>query len=368
MSVMRVPFIDLARQSAALHDELVEAIEQVLRGGRVILGPKVEEFETAFAAWCGAGAAVGVASGTDAVELALRATGVQPHDEVITAANTCVPTIAGIEAAGATPVLVDVDPQSATLDPKQLAGAVSERTRAIVPVHLYGQCADLDPILEFARTHEVKVIEDAAQAHGAEYHGRRAGSMADAAAFSFYPTKNLGALGDGGAVVTNDPEVADRVRMLRRYGERERSHSVERGINSRLDELQAAILLVKLRHLDRFNDRRRVLARTYDAALADSAVEPLGAVDGRLHVYHLYVVRVRDREGFRATLASSQVDTLTHYERPVHRHAPYAALNRPGMLKHSEQLADEVVSLPLYPELRDEECDYVAEHVKRAVA
>jgi dTDP-4-amino-4,6-dideoxygalactose transaminase len=358
---MSVPFVDLRRELAELRDELLAAIEGVLSGGRLILGPAVSAFEEAFSSWCGAEFAVGVASGTDAVELALRAVGIGPGDEVIVPANTCVPTIAGIEGAGGIPVLADVDAASATLDPGQLEDALTARTRAVIPVHLYGQCADIDPIVEFARRHDLRVVEDAAQAHGAEYRGRRAGGLADAAAFSFYPTKNLGGVGDGGAVVTDAPEVAERVRLLRRYGERERSRSLERGINSRLDELQAAMLLVKLRHLDRFIERRREIARRYDEALDGLSVESVRELDGRRHVYHLYVVRVPERDRFRAALAQQGVETLVHYELPIHRHPPYAELDRPGRLLTSERLASEVVSLPMYPGLRDDECEQVVQ-------
>lgn len=364
---MNVRFLDLARQTAAVRPDLEAAVERVLASGRFVLGQEVENFETRFASYCGASHAVGVASGTDAITIALQAVGVQRGDEVITAANTCVPTIAGIEAAGAVPVLADVEEDTFTLDPSRLAEAISERTKAIVPVHLYGQCADLDPILDIATSAQLKVVEDCAQAHGATYRGRRAGAIGNAAAFSFYPTKNLGALGDGGAVITNDPEVAQQARLLRNYGERDRFEHVLRGRNSRLDALQAAILTAKLPFLDGWNERRRAIAAVYTEALAGSlAISPLERA-GLSHVYHLYVVRVQRREGFRRTLSDLGVETAIHYPLPVHRQPAYADLVPVARsLLVSERLAQSIVSLPLYPELDEREVVNVAEVLGRA--
>ena len=363
---MNVPFLDLSRGIAALREEIDGAVRSVLDSGRFVLGPHVEDFEGAFARFCGARHCVGVASGTDAIAIALTASGVGPGDEVITAANTCIPTVAGIEAAGAVPVLADVEPGTLTLDPARVSDVLSEQTRAIVPVHLYGQCADVDPLLGLARAHGLKLVEDAAQAHGAEYRGRRAGTLGDAAAFSFYPTKNLGALGDAGAVVTNDDAVAERARKLRAYGERERYESVLAGRNSRLDELQAAILAVKLPHVEEWNERRRALAAAYCREL-DSALLNLPAErhDSR-HVYHLFVARVADRERFRATLTGSGVETLVHYPRPVHRNPAYTSLAH-DRLEVSEEAAADVVSLPLYPELTDAEAEIVVAAILEAL-
>ena len=260
---MSVAFLDLRRQHASLRPELDEAIGEMLDGDRFIGGPRVEAFERELAAFCGVSASVGVSSGTDAIELSLRALGVGAGDEVITAANTCIPTVAGIEAAGATPVLVDVDETSFTIDPAELEGATTARTKAIVAVHLYGRCADVAAIGAFAAEHGLVLVEDAAQAHGAEHGGKRAGAHGVAAAFSFYPTKNLGALGDAGAVVTDDNAVAETVRELRSFGERRGGPAIRRGSNSRLDPLQASILSVKLRHLERWNDRRRALVSAH---------------------------------------------------------------------------------------------------------
>jgi dTDP-4-amino-4,6-dideoxygalactose transaminase len=356
---VRVPFLALGRRVASIRAELDEALAAVLDGGRFVGGEPVEAFERVFAAYCGAAHAVGVASGTDAVELALRAAGIGAGDEVIAPANTCVPTIAGIEASGATPVLVDADPASFALDPDALPAALGSRTRAIVPVHLYGQTAEMEPILAFAREHGLRVIEDAAQAHGAEYRGRRAGALADAAAFSFYPTKNLGALGDGGAVVTDDPELAERARLLRHYGEARQYESVLAGGNSRLDTLQAAVLAVGLRHLDAWTERRRELAALYREALAGLELVLPEELPGRRHVFHLYVVRAPERERLRERLAERGVETLVHYPRPVQLQPAYRRLARDG-LETSERLCTEVVSLPLYPELSDGEAEHVA--------
>jgi dTDP-4-amino-4,6-dideoxygalactose transaminase len=351
---VNVPFLDLSRGIAAIRGELDEAMAAVLDGGRFVLGERVAEFEEAFAAYSGASHAVGVASGTDAIAIALRAVGVGPGDEVIVPANTCIPTVAGVEMAGATPVLADVDPRTWTLDPASAAAAVTGRTRAAVPVHLYGLCADVEGL----RGLGLEIVEDAAQAHGV------AGTLGDAAAFSFYPTKNLGAFGDGGAVVTNDAEVASTARSLRVYGERDRYESVEAGWNSRLDELQAAVLSVKLARLEEGNARRRAIAARYDTVGDELGLERQVVPEGFRHAYHLYVIRSPDREGLRRRLAERGVETLVHYPRAVHQHPAYARLARPG-LEESERLAAEVLSLPLYPELSDDEVAAVIEAVER---
>ena len=347
---MNVPFLDLSRGVRALRGELDAAIGGVLDRGRFVLGEQVAEFEYAFAVYCGARDAVGVASGTDAIAIALRSVGVEPGDEVIVPANTCVPTVAGVEAAGAVPVLADVDPATWTLTPAAAAAVVTERTRAVVPVHLYGLCADINGL----RGLGLKIVEDAAQAHGASLGGRRAGTLGDAAAFSFYPTKNLGGLGDGGAVVTNDPEVASAARSLRVYGERGRYESERAGWNSRLDELQAAVLRVKLAFLEAGNERRLELARRYAAVDLPRQHVP----GGRRHAYHLYVVRSDERDSLRRRLADAGIETRVHYPRAIHQHPAYAALAHGG-LGESERLAAEVLSLPLYPELTDDEAEAV---------
>jgi dTDP-4-amino-4,6-dideoxygalactose transaminase len=278
-----------------------------------------------------------------------------------------VPTIAGIEACEAVPVLVDVEAKTRTLDPNALDSALSDRTRAVLPVHLYGQCADMDPILAFARRHELKVVEDAAQAHGALYRGRPAGSLGDAAAFSFYPTKNLGAVGDAGAVVTDDAETAEEARSLRSYGERARHNSLRPGWNSRLDTLQAAVLRVKLRHLETWTAQRRELAMRYLEELRATGLSLPHEAEGRVHVYHLFVVETRDRERFQDVLSQAVVETLIHYPRPVRHHAAYTRLAPPGgRLAVSERLSRTVVTLPLFPELTDDEVEMLVNSVQRA--
>jgi dTDP-4-amino-4,6-dideoxygalactose transaminase len=361
-----VPFLDMARHVAGIRGELDEAYARILDGGQFVMGERLDSFERRFADYCDAGEAIGVASGTEAITIALQAVGVEEGDEVITAANTCVPTVAGIEAAGATAVLADVDAASFTIDPAAVERLITDRTRALVPVHLYGQCADLDPLLELAQTHGLKVVEDAAQAVGAEHRGRRAGSIGDAAAFSFYPTKNLGAMGDAGAVVTRHADVAEQARLLRNYGERSKYDSVRRGWNSRLDTLQAAILEAKLGHLESWTERRRALAARYEAGLAGTALTTPVEGDERRHVYHLYVIRAQDRDGLQERLRGDGIGTLVHYPRPVHLHPAYRGLDRgDGSLAVSERLAGEILSLPLYPELRDDEVDAVVEALLR---
>ncbi|RME35204.1 MAG: DegT/DnrJ/EryC1/StrS family aminotransferase, partial [Thermoflexia bacterium] len=303
-----IPVFDLTRQYAGLKEEIDAAIGRVLARGRFILGEEVATFEEEFAAACGVACAVGVASGTDALHLALRACGIGPGDEVITVSHTAVATVAAIELAGARPVLVDVDPRRYTMDPARVEERITPRTRAILPVHLYGCPADLAPLLEMARRYGLLLIEDCAQAHGARYRGRPVGSWGEIAAFSFYPTKNLGAFGDGGAVVTNDPTLAERVRLLREYGWARRYISHLRGTNSRLDELQAAVLRVKLRYLESWNARRREIAALYRELLSEGVarwglVLPEEPPDAR-HVYHLYVVRTPHRDALREHLKS----------------------------------------------------------------
>lgn len=303
--------------------------------------------------------------------LALRALDLPPGSEIITVAHTAVATVAAIELAGLVPVLVDIDPRSYTLDPAHLASALTPRTRALIPVHLYGQCADLAPILDFARAHGLRVIEDCAQAHGAEYRGRKAGTYGDLACFSFYPTKNLGALGDGGLVATADSALAERVRLLQVYGWRERYVSEIPGLNSRLDELQAALLRVKLRYLDAENARRRALAARYTAGLAGIPADALSlpqALDHGRHVYHLYVVRSPRRDDLMAWLRARDIGTAIHYPVPVHLQPAYERLGHRGSLPETERAAHEILSLPMYPELTDEEVDAVTAAIAELAA
>jgi dTDP-4-amino-4,6-dideoxygalactose transaminase len=357
---MSVPFLDLSRETNRLRPQIDEAVARVLESGQFILTSEVAAFERAFAAWCGVSHVIGVASGTDAITIGLLAAGVARGDEVITAPNTCVPTIVGIERAGATPVLADVDPLTYTLDPEQVERRLTPRTRALVPVHLYGQTADMGPLAALAEKHNLLLIEDCAQAHGATWRDRQAGSIGDAAAFSFYPTKNLGGMGDAGAVVTSKDDIAKRARLLRNYGERDRFEHVLRGLNSRLDSLQAAILSAKLPHVREANCRRRAIARTYDVALADSPLVMPKQGEGREHTYHLYVVQADTRDRFRSLLEAAGIGTAIHYPRPVHHQPAYTQLSVPGGFAIAEELARRIVSLPISADHTDEEIAEVA--------
>ena len=362
-----VPFNDLRRQAVGLPDAIDTAIRRVLDRGWFILGEELRCFEQEFAAYCGAAYAVGVASGTEALYIALKAIGVEPEDEVITVANTCVPTVAGIAMTGAKPVLVDVDHVSRTMSPDGLARAVTPRTKAIVPVHLYGQPADLPAILSVAGKYGIPVVEDAAQAHGARIGGRHAGTLGSAGCFSFYPTKNLGALGDAGMILTNVSDLADRARLLRNYGQRERNRSEGPGINSRLDELQAAVLREKLPHLDEWNARRREIAGRYSLLLREAQVGLPTPVAGTESAHHLFVIEVARRDLFREACRLRGVETAIHYPLPVHLQPAYAFLGYGrGDFPVSEALCQTVVSLPLFPELADEEIETVARVVGEA--
>ena len=356
-----IPFLDLKQQQAVLGPEIAVAVAQVFDRGQYILGPEVAAFEQEFARYLGVTHAIGVASGTDALHLALRACGIGPGHEVITVPNTAVATIAAIELSGATPVLVDVEPHGLNIAPGLVEAAITSRTRAILPVHLYGRAAELAPLLDIAQRRGLRVIEDACQAHGASYHGRRVGGWGDIGCFSFYPTKNLGGAGDGGMVTTNDPALAERLRLLRTYGWAERDRSVLKGMNSRLDELQAAILRVKLRYLDDWTARRCALASRYTEALCGlaSVRPPEAAVDGG-HVYHLYVVRSGQRDRLREFLAQREIGSLVHYPHPIHLQEPYRELGRgPGSFPEAERAANEVLSLPLHPWLTDDQAGAV---------
>jgi dTDP-4-amino-4,6-dideoxygalactose transaminase len=358
----RTPFLDLAAQRAALGDNLQRACAVALARGDYVLGEDVVRFEQEFAAYCGVRHAVGVDSGTSALELALRAHGIGAGDEVITAANTFVATAFAISHSGATPVLVDADPVTYTLDSSQLPAAVTARTRAIMPVHLYGQTADMAAIRAVADEHDLIVIEDACQAHGAREHGRRTGALGDAAAFSFYPAKNLGAHGDGGIVVTNDDLVAERLRLLRNYGEVQKYRSEIVGYNRRLDTLQAAMLRVKLPYLDQWNEARRAHAARYDALLSELPLSRPSMRAGVEHVWHLYVVRVSDRDAVREQLGARGIDSGIHYPVPIHLQPAYHDLGYgPGDFPVAERYAGEILSLPMYPELPDDAIVRVAE-------
>ncbi len=360
---MSVPFLSLGL--AEDRDAVEHAIRRVVDRAWFVLGPEVEAFEHEFAAACGARHAVGVGNGTDAIALALRALGIGPGDEVVTAAMSAAYTGLAIQMTGATPVFADIDPERATIAPHAIEAAVTSRTRAIVPVHLYGQAADMDAIGDMASRHGIAVVEDCAQAHLATYRGRPVGTIGTAGAFSFYPPKNLGALGDGGAVVTNDDALARRVRRLGNGGQSERYRHVEPGVNSRLDEIQAAILRARLPLLPGWTATRRRLAARYRSALSASAVEVAPALDPG-HVYHLFTIRTPERDQLHATLADAGIGTLVHYPLSLTRQAAFAGTNAMPC-PHADRLAATVLSLPLNPALADAAVDEVAGAIARAL-
>jgi dTDP-4-amino-4,6-dideoxygalactose transaminase len=359
-----VKFLDLSAAHDAIRGELTGAVERVMGSSQYVLGEELEAFEHEFASFCRARHCVGVGNGMQAIELVLRALGIGTGDEVVTVSHTAFPTVAAITATGATAVLVDVDLETFCMDPEALAKSFSRRTKAVLPVHLYGRCADMEPIEALAREAGVPVIEDAAQAHGASYRGQRAGTLGLAAAFSFYPTKNLGALGDAGAVVTDDDGLAAKLRQLRNYGERSKYVNVVPGYNSRLDELQAAILRVKLPHLDRWTAERRSIAALYDELLAGTSAMPPAPDAG--HVYHLYVIRTDARDALREHLRDMGIATHLHYPSPVHSQAAYhnGGLRIVGPLQATDLLAAEVLSLPAYPGLQPDQVREVTDAVR----
>lgn len=365
---MKVPFVDLHAQHARLRGEIERAVSGLLDRGDFILGAELERFEHDYAAFIGVRHAIGVGTGLSAIELALRGFGVTTGDEVITPANTFIATVLAIMSTGATPVFVDMDPATYTIDARALAAAVTARTRAIVPVHLYGQPVDMDAVMATADRHHLIVIEDAAQAHGARYKGRCAGSIGHAAAFSFYPSKNLGAIGDGGMITTSDDQAAARIRLLRNYGQRVKYYHSTPGTNSRLDTLQAAVLRIKLPHLDGWNAARRRHADAYAARLAPVVRTPASAA-GVEHIFHLYVIETDQRDALQARLKAQQIDTGIHYPVPAHLQEVSAPLGgTAGMFPATEAAAGRMLSLPMYAELTEDQIDYVAAAVRGARA
>jgi dTDP-4-amino-4,6-dideoxygalactose transaminase len=365
VAVSSIPFVDLRAQIQALEPALTNAIAAVVSRGDFVLGDAVSRFENDFAAYCGVAHAVGVDSGFSALELALRAAGIGHGGEVITQANTFIATVGAILAVGARPVLTDCDPEGA-MDPGAVAAAITARTRAIIPVHLFGRVTQMEAILSLAQRRRIAVIEDACQAHGAVWHGRRAGSFGLAAAFSFYPAKNLGAFGDGGIVVTDSDRMADEIRLLRHYGQRVKyEHSVT-PLNRRLDTIQAAVLAVKLPYLDRWNAYRERLADAYRERLAGLPIDlPPVEEDGR-HVYHLFVIGTENRDALRAALAADGIETGIHYPIPLHHQPPLRGLGYgTAAFPHTERLAARSLSLPMYPELPLDHVDRVATSIRR---
>ena len=361
-----IPFVDLKAQYRAIKPEVDAAILSVLESCEFTLGSEVRAFEEEFAAYCQARYGIGVNSGTSALHLALLAAGVGPGDEVITVPFTFIATVSAIAYTGATPVFVDIDPRTFNMDVAAIEAAITPRTKAIMPVHLYGRPADVDPIVEIARRRGLVVIEDAAQAHGAEYRGRRAGSLGDMACFSFYPGKNLGAYGEGGIVVTDSPDYTRTLRMLRDWGAEKKYQHVLKGYNYRMEGIQGAVLRVKLRHLERWTEGRRAAAARYDDLLADGGVVTPEPTTRDRHVYHIYAVRTDRRQELQDALHAESIQTGVHYPIPVHLQPAFADLGyRAGCFPHAERAAHEVLSLPMFPELTPEQCAAVAGAVRR---
>jgi dTDP-4-amino-4,6-dideoxygalactose transaminase len=363
---MKIPFLDLQAASAEVADAVSSVWKTVVEDSNFVLGHQVDAFENEFAAYCNCNHAIGVASGLDALKLILRAMDVGPGDEVITVANSFIATALAISSAGATPVLVDMNDKDFLIDVHSLEKAVTPKTKAIIPVLLYGQSADMDPIITLANKHGLKVIEDAAQAHGALYKGRKCGSLGDAAAFSFYPGKNLGAFGDGGAVTTNDATLAEKVRVLRNYGSPVRYQHDELGENSRLDTVQAVVLSAKLPHLERWNTCRRQIAAGYTEGLAGMEALRLPRVNEYAeHVFHLYVVRTDRRDELMACLQENDIGCIIHYPIPIHLQTAYASMGwNSGDFPFSEKAADEILSLPISPTMTHGQVDYVVAVIK----
>jgi len=363
--MVAVPFVDLAAQYRDLAHEMRPALDDVLGSTHFILGETVSRFEQEFAAWLGAKHAVGVGTGLDALRLALLGSGIGTGDEVIIPANTFIATAFAVSAVGARPVPVDCLEETHQIDPARIPAAITSRTKAIIPVHLYGHPADMDRIGPIARSHGLAVIEDAAQAHGARLHGRACGTFGQAGCFSFYPAKNLGAYGDGGCVVTDDAALAERLRRLRNYGQQAKNEHVLVGGNSRLDSMQAAVLRVKLRHLDAWNARRAAHAARYAALLPGDGLVLPTTQPGATHVFHLFVLRTRAREALRAHLEQAGIETGVHYPVPPHLQPAYAGLGYgPGSFPVAERLAREVMSLPMFPELTEDQLQRVASAIR----
>jgi dTDP-4-amino-4,6-dideoxygalactose transaminase len=361
---MHIPLVDLKKQCQDIKAEIMAEISQVLDGMQLFLGKNVQAIESSFTAYCGTKFAIGVGSGTDALHVALRACGIGPGDEVITVSHTFIATVEAIILAGARPVLVDIDPETYTMDPDQLEKKITQRTRAIIPVHLYGHPANMGPIMDVAKTFRLKVIEDACQAHGAEYQGCRTGSLGDIGCFSFYCTKNLGGYGEGGIITTSDPELAKACRMLRDHGQNTKYYHAMIGMNARLDEIQAAILNVKMPHLSDWTANRRSIARIYDANLPASIIKPR-QMPWAKHVYHVYCVRSAHREQLQEWLGSKGISCGMHYPVPVHLQEAWRHYRGESYsLPVTEKIVGEILSLPMYPELTDEEVSYVCECIQ----
>jgi dTDP-4-amino-4,6-dideoxygalactose transaminase len=359
-----IPLVDLRAQYEPLKEEIQHAWDDILGSMRLFLGPNVQAFEQEFAAYLGVKHAIGVGDGTNALHLALRACQIGPGDEVITVSHTFIATAEAILLVGARPVFIDIDPVTYTMDINQIERAITAKTRAILPVHLYGQCVDMDPILEIAKKHNLVVIEDACQAHGATYQGHKAGSMGTLAAFSFYFSKNLGAYGEGGMVTTNDAELAHKIRMMRDHGSQKRYEHQMIGWNARLDEMQAAVLRIKLPHLDGWNKRRHAIAEFYNQELTKLGIITPQEKQGNQHVYHLYVVRTQHRDLLKSCLEDAGIGTGIHYPIPIHQQEVFSEYGyHPVSLPVTEKIVNEIISLPIYPELTQDQAGRIIEQI-----
>jgi dTDP-4-amino-4,6-dideoxygalactose transaminase len=358
---MRIPLVDLKKQYQDIKEEIMTEVGQVLDGMQLFLGKNVQTVEANFAAYCGTAYGIGVGSGTEALHIALLGCGIGPGDEVITVSNTFIATVEAIILTGATPVFVDIDPENFNMDATQIEAAITDRTRAIIPVHMYGQPANMEPVLKLAKAYNLKVIEDSCQAHGSEYRGKRTGSLGDVGCFSFYFTKNLGAYGEAGMITTSDPGIAERCRMLRDHGQNAKYYHSLMGVNGRLDEIQAAILKVKLPHLDEWIEKRRSVARAYGNELPSQLIKP-AEMPWAKHVYHLYVVRTPERNRLKEWLESKGIGAGMHYPVPVHMQEAWRRYGgKEYSLPVTEKITSEILSLPMYPELSEEEVDYICE-------
>jgi dTDP-4-amino-4,6-dideoxygalactose transaminase len=355
-----IPFVNFEREYAEIGEEVSHAIQRVLKSGWFILGEEVEKFEEEFSKYCGTRFGIGVNSGSDALYLAVKAVGISNGDEVITVSHTMISTVDAIARNGATPVFVDIEPDTYVMNVSQIKAKITSRTRAIIPVHLYGHPADMDLLMEIADKHNLYIIEDACQAHGTEYLNRKVGSIGDIGCFSFYPTKNLGAYGDGGMLVTNSEELADKLRKMRNYGQSKKYYHDFLGVNSRLDEIQAAVLRAKLRHLDEWNEKRRKLAKLYNELLGNTDVITPVEKEYAKHVYHLYVIKHKERDKLQQHLLKKEVQTLMHYPIPVHMQKAYM---KPDKLPITEKICKEILSLPINPWLKEEEVETVSKYL-----
>jgi dTDP-4-amino-4,6-dideoxygalactose transaminase len=361
-----VPFVSLKREYAEIKEEIYKAIQRVLEKQWFILGEELEKFEQEFSNYIGAEYGIGVNSGSDALYLAVKALGVGKGDEIITVSHTFQSTVDAIVRNEAKPIFVDIDPETYTIDVSQIRRKITERTKAIIPVHLYGHPSDIDPIIEIAEKHNLFVIEDACQAHGAEYKGKKVGGIGDIGCFSFYPAKNLGAYGDAGMIITNNEKLARKLRMMRNYGQSKKYHHEFIGMNSRLDEIQAAILRVKLKHLDKWNEKRRRAARLYNELLEDSKAITPAQKEYAKHVYYIYVIKHENRNKLKEYLENQGIQTLIHYPIPIHRQKAYTILGIAARLPETEKTCNEILSLPMHPWLKREEINLIAEAVKSA--